>query len=110
MSRRTQRPAGSLKAGDLALVLASLKKANAAVAAAFPGETGDRQPVHTVYGGAHLFRSDTTQRLGAVALGVLDEYAPDAATFARALGLEPAALAGTIRTRVVEKLGREPVE
>ena len=90
MARPSGRPSGSLKSGDLASVLASLKKANAAVAAAFPGETGDRQPVHTVYGGAHLFRSDTTRRLGAVALRVLDEYAPDAATFARALGLEPA--------------------
>ena len=110
MARPSGRPSGSLKSGDLASVLASLKKANAAVAAAFPGETGDRQPVHTVYGGAHLFRSDTTRRLGAVALRVLDEYAPDAATFARALGLEPAELAGTIRTRVAEKLRREPVE
>jgi hypothetical protein len=63
MSRRIPRPTGSLKAGDLAPVVASLKKANASVAAAFPGETGDRQPVHTVYGGAHLFRSDTTRKL-----------------------------------------------
>ena len=107
---RISRSAGSLKAGDLAPVRASLKKANASVAAAFPGESGDRQPVHTVYGGAHLFRSDSARKLGAVALGVLDEYAPDAETFARALGLEAAALAGTIRTRVVEKLRREPVE
>jgi hypothetical protein len=110
MPRPSRLPRGSLRAGDLAPVLASLKKANALVAAAFPGETGNRQPVHTVYGGAHLFRSDTTRRLGAVALRVLDEYAPDAATFARALGLEPAELAGTIRTRVAEKLRREPVE
>jgi hypothetical protein len=109
MSHTSRRPAGSLKAGDLAPVLASLKRANASVAAAFPGETGDRQPVHTVYGGAHLFRSDTTRRLGAVALGVLEEYAPDAATFARVLGL-PGELAGTIRTRVVDKLRGEPVE
>ena len=109
MPQKSRVPAGSLKAGDLAPVLASLQKANASVAAAYPGETGERQPVHTVYGGAHLFRSDTTRRLGAAALGVLDEYAPDAAAFARALGL-PEELAGTIRTRVVEKLRREPVE
>jgi hypothetical protein len=100
----------SLKPGDLAPVLALLKKANASVATAFPGETGDRQPVHTVYGGAHLFRSDTTRKLGVVARRVLDEYAPDAATFARALGLQPGELAGTIRARVVEKLRGEPVE
>ena len=110
MPRPNRRPPGSLKAGDLAPVLALLKKANASVATAFPGETGDRQPVHTVYGGAHLFRSDTTRKLGVAARGVLDEYAPDAATFARALGLQPAELAGTIRARVVEKLRGEPVE
>jgi hypothetical protein len=110
MPRTSRRQAGALKAGDLGPVLASLKKANASVAAAFPGESGDRQPVHTVYGGAHLFRSDSTRKLGAVALGVLEEYAPDAATLARVLGLEPAEIATTIRTRVVAKLRREPVE
>ena len=110
MPRLSRPPAGSLKSGDLAPVLALLKKANASVAAAFPGESGDRQPVHTVYGGAHLFRSDSARKLGVVALGVLDEYAPDAETFAQALGLAPAGLAGTIRARVVEKLRREPVE
>ena len=107
LSNRRQ---SSLKASDLAPVLALLKRGNASVAAAFPGEPGDRQPVHTVYGGAHLFRSDTTQKLGAAARSVLDEYAPDAATFARVLGLQPADLASTIRTRVVEKLRGEPVE
>jgi citrate lyase beta subunit len=43
--------------------------------------------VHTVYGGAHLFKSDTTPRLGALALRALDAYAPDFAAFARALEL-----------------------
>ncbi len=110
MRRASFRRSGSLKSGDCGPILAALKKANASVAKAFPGETGDRQPVHTVYGGAHLFRSDSLRKLGAAALGALDEYAPDASTFARALGLQPAALADTIRARVVEKLRREPVE
>jgi citrate lyase beta subunit len=69
----------------------------------------DRQPVHTVYGGAHLFRSSTAGRLGARALSALEEYGPDPETFARAVGL-PAALAGTVYERVVGKLRREPVE
>ena len=29
-----------------------------------PGPSERRQPVHTVYGGAQLFRSDIAQRLG----------------------------------------------
>jgi len=62
-----------------------------------------------VYGGAHLFRADTAQRLGATALRALEEYAPDAEAFAASIGL-PARLAQTVYTRVVEKLRREPVE
>ncbi len=34
-----------------------LKKANRLLARRYPGETGRRQPVHTVYGGAHLFKA-----------------------------------------------------
>ena len=64
-----------------------LRAANADFAARYPGETLRRQPVHTVYGGAHLFKSDTTRRLGSLALRALDTYAPNFATFARALEL-----------------------
>src|SRR5690242_968557 len=49
--------------------------------------TGARQPVHTVYGGAHLFKADTARKLGAVALRAVEEHAPDFAAFARAIGL-----------------------
>jgi hypothetical protein len=71
-------------------VLARLKDANHAFAAAYPGESGDRQAVHTVYGGAHLFKADTAQKLGAMALKTMDEYFPNFVTFARALGLRGA--------------------
>jgi hypothetical protein len=50
--------------------------------ARYPGESGARQPVHTVYGGAHLFTADTARKLGELALRALETYAPDAATFA----------------------------
>jgi citrate lyase beta subunit len=65
----------------------ALVEANAAFTKRYPGETGRRQPVHTVYGGAHLFRADSAQRLGALALRSLEQFAPDFLTFARALGL-----------------------
>lgn len=65
----------------------SLREANLAWAKNYPGETGRRQPVHTVYGGAHLFKSDTAQRLGKVAGRALVESAPDFVVFARALNL-----------------------
>ncbi len=87
----------------------SLKPPHAAFAARYPGESGRRQPVHTVYGGAHLFKSDTALRLGSLALRSLETYAPDAKTFAEALEL-PEALADTIYERVLEKLNREAIE
>ena len=94
-------------------IAATLKRANAAVAATYPGETGDRQPVHTFYGGAHLFTAGLAPKLGAIALRALDEYAPTAPALADALGLSAhgdLALAATIRERVAAKLRREPVE
>ncbi|MDA2914604.1 phosphoenolpyruvate kinase, partial [Acidobacteriia bacterium AH_259_A11_L15] len=90
---------------------ARLRKAQAAFAERYPGETGRRQPVHTVYGGAHLFRRDAARRLGAAALRALEQFAPDFATFARVLALPgDDQLARTLYTRVVQKLQREPVE
>jgi len=68
-----------------------------------------RQPVHTVYGGAHLFTHDTCQKLGALSLQALGDYAPDADALAAAFDL-PQALARRLHPRVVDKLTREPVE
>jgi len=53
----------------------------------YPGDVTGRQPVHTVYGGAHLFKADTAAKLGSIALRNLDAYAPTFVAFARALGL-----------------------
>jgi citrate lyase beta subunit len=102
----------SLNPQSLRPILAALHRTNLAASRAYPGERGDRQPVHSVYGGAHLFKADSAARIGAVALSVLEEYAPGAHTFAAALGLSPdqADSAETIRSRVVDKLKDEPVE
>ena len=88
---------------------ARLKAHHEAVAGHYPGESGTRQPVHTVYGGSHLFKSDTTRKLGDLALKALAQYAPKATTFAEAIGIDPA-LAETVYGRVQEKLKREAVE
>ena len=87
----------------------ALNSANVRVADQFPGDSPARQPVHTVYGGAHLFKADAANKLGALALRSLQEHAPDAATFADALSLD-AALADRIYLRVIDKLTREPIE
>jgi citrate lyase beta subunit len=89
---------------------ARLKKANAAFVRQYPGESGRRQPVHTVYGGAHLFRRDTASRLGSVALRAVEEFAPDPFVFAKAIGLpgsdslpESLERAGKLWTRLREE-------
>ncbi|HYJ80864.1 MAG TPA: hypothetical protein VEW03_14725 [Longimicrobiaceae bacterium] len=99
----------SLQPDELLERASRLRRENLAFARAFPGEGGARQPVHTVYGGAQLFRSDSTGKLGAVALRALEEYAPEPAALVEALGI-PAALADAVHGRVLEKLRREPVE
>lgn len=77
----------------------------------YPGESNRRQAVHTVYGGAHLFKADSAQKIGAVALRSLDEYAPDAVTLAGALGVgHTDELSQLVYDRIIEKLRREPVE
>jgi citrate lyase beta subunit len=93
----------------LTAFLDTLDKANLRVVDQFPGDSPRRQPVHTVYGGAHLFAPDAARKLGAVALRSLQEHAPDAATLAEALDLDRA-LADRVYLRVIEKLTREPVE
>ena len=49
----------------LTSILDALDKANARVSAQFPGDSPARQPVHTGYGGAHLFKADAASKLGA---------------------------------------------
>lgn len=99
----------TLDDGATRAILVKLSAANHAFARSYPGEPERRQPVHTVYGGAQLYKADTTTKLGALARKALELYAPDAATLAQALGLPPSR-APTIHARVKAKLEREPVE
>jgi citrate lyase beta subunit len=77
----------SLSDSSLRDLTTRLSEANNVFASIYPGETGKRQPVHTVYGGAHLFKSDSASRLGALARRSLDQFAPDFIAFAKAIGL-----------------------
>jgi citrate lyase beta subunit len=93
----------------LTVFVDALDKANQRAADQFPGDSPRRQPVHTFYGGAHLFDAGLPQKLGGLALRALQEHAPDPAALAQALDLEPA-LADRLYPRVAEKLSREPIE
>ena len=119
--------------------LNALAQANRAFARQYPGDPPARQPIHTVYGGAHLYKAETTRRLGELALAHVDRYAPDAVALARGVAFvstgsfdeldhgalrtayesdpdsfrrqSPEAwLAFTVHDRVLAKLRREPGE
>ncbi len=68
--------------------LLELGKANLAFQRIYPGDRPDRQPVHTVYGGANLFKSDTCTRMGEIALKNLQTYAPNFVSLAKVLKFE----------------------
>src|SRR6188472_4537973 len=87
----------------LAKALDRINRAQARFYRRYPGDSGARQAVHTVYGGAHLFNAETPKKLGELALRSLDTYAPDPQTFAEALGIR-GDVAGKVLERVKEKL------
>jgi len=99
----------SLSLATTKALLSPLSKAWKNYVAGFPGDPEERQPVHSVYGGAHLFRADTAKKLGELSLKALRESAPAPASFAEALHLDPR-LAQTIYDRVIHKLEVEAVE
>jgi len=86
-----------------------LRSANLDFARRYPGDPGRREPVHVVYGGAHLFKRNTVEKLGTLALRSFEEYAADAGELARVFEM-PEELASAVHARIAEKLRREPVE
>ena len=130
----------SLPSTDTDALLNQLGTANLHFQQTYPGDRPDRQPVHTVYGGANLFKADTCVRMGEIALRNLQTYAPNFVELARVLQLagheqlpvvekdinalaarldalpagarrqEPAWLAYAVYQKIVQKLKSEPVE
>ncbi len=90
-------------------VLARLARANQSFSRRYPGTTVERQPVHTVYGGGHLFSARTIKRIGELAVSTMELYAPDARDFPVLFGIDKA-IASTIHQRVMTKLKAEAVE
>lgn len=100
----------SLDPARIADAAAALRDANLAFTRRQPGDPAGRQPVHTVYGGAQLFSSETVGKIGAVARGAFSEYASTPADLGQAFGIPAGETLDTIHSRVREKLEREPVE
>ena len=130
----------SIADNDKESLLGSLKVANLQFQKTYPGDKPDRQPVHTVYGGANLFKSDTCVKMGEVALKSLQTYAPNFVVLADVLQLpgfldlpssdkkidklvmkldrmsesqrrdDPAWLPYSVYKKIIKKLKKEPVE
>ena len=78
----------SIADNDKEALLSTLKIANLKFQQTYPGDRPDRQPVHTVYGGANLFKSDTCVKMGEIALKILQTYAPNFVVLADVLQLQ----------------------
>ncbi|MFI9276139.1 DUF6986 family protein [Kitasatospora sp. NPDC052896] len=76
----------------------------------YPGDSGSRQPVHTVYVPADAFAADTVAEWGRRALDALDTHAATPAQLAEALGVPADELITEVHARVRAKLQREPIE
>ncbi|MBS1579716.1 MAG: phosphoenolpyruvate kinase [Bacteroidetes bacterium] len=89
----------------------SLSKANTAFQQIYPGDRSDRQPVHTLYGGANLFKSDAALSLGERALEILETYAPNHEIFGKVFGLKNENdFSKKVYNKVVAKLKAEAIE
>jgi citrate lyase beta subunit len=101
----------SLSKNQIDDVFKPLAEANAVFNKQYPGDTAARQPVHTVYGGAQLFKADSAKKLGVMALKAMDQYAAKPETLAKALGLPgDKKLHAMVHERVRMKLQNEAVE
>jgi citrate lyase beta subunit len=86
-----------------------LAASDRALQADYLGDRPGRQPVHTAYVPADLFRPGLAADWGRQAVEALANCAPTPAEFGTAMDL-PDELAAIVRERVVAKLSHEPVE
>ena len=130
----------SIPENEKSALLNQLQTANLKFQKTYPGDKPERQPVHTVYGGANLFKADTCVKMGDIALKNLQTYAPNFVALANVLQLngyehlprhqseiealtkkldgmpealrkqEPAWLSYTVYNKIIKKLEKEAVE
>ncbi|GAB3793631.1 DUF6986 family protein [Nocardioides ungokensis] len=98
-----------LTAADLADVERIMAPADAALDRLYPGDTGERQPVHTVYVPADRVGAGVVAGYAAAARAALDAHAPSPEALALATGADPDEVAA-VWPLLLAKLEREPVE
>ena len=80
-----------------------LQHANSDFQKVYPGDRPERQAVHTVYGGANLFKFNSAKVLGDRAFETFTTYAPDFVSFGKIFGLDGAAQLGDESTDSIYK-------
>lgn len=93
---------------DLARIDAKLAATDELLETAYPGDSGARQPVHTVYVPADRYTPDLPARWGADALAAVDA-AGGMEALAERVGIAPE-LVAPVAARAAAKLAAEPIE
>src|SRR4029078_8316484 len=78
----------SLADNEKEALLGALKIGNLKFQQTYPGDKPDRQTVHTVYGCANFFKSNTCIKMGEMHLKSMQTYAPNFVVLADVLQLE----------------------
>ena len=100
-----------IKENTLNSIFKELETANTKFVQHYPGDGEQQQPVHTLYGGAQLYKAGTTKKIGELALKAFNKYAADANTLAKALDLPgDKNLWQQVHQRVTAKLEKCAVE
>ena len=88
-----------------------LKEANSSFQQIYPGDRSERQPVHTLYGGANLFKYDSAKTLGTRALEIFETYAPNHKVFGDVFGMDTiSGFSSRVYNKVIAKLKAEAIE
>lgn len=66
--------------------------------------SGLRQPIHTFYGGAQLFKRDTFEKIRGISLGIFTEYCEDSDRFREIFNLDSHPLQKSTTERVYHKI------
>ena len=102
----------SIPQDEYARIMSELERANKAFQNTYPGDRSDRQPVHTVYGGADLFSHDIAKKMSVSSLKAFTTYAANFVEFAKAIeldGHDELPNAGDAIQNLVDQIGRESI-
>ena len=92
-------------------LLSGLTAGNNRISEIYPGDNNNRQPIHTLYGGAQLFNAGTMRKMNELALNSFTQNVKNGSHLSEIFGwTEEGNQNNEIFNKVYEKLKREAVE